>query len=163
MPTQYVREFLLPNEQIIFSTHRHWIVFWPVLIWFGFAILYTFFPDVSPLAVIFFIGVGCIHGFFCFVNYKMSELVVTNMRVIIKRGWISRHSLETNFQNIASISVDQSILARLFGYGTISIFDTGQVESPYSCMEKPFKFRQAVQKMIDGRFPVPPKGNSSRT
>ncbi len=87
----------------------------------------------------------------------MSELAVTNMRVLVKVGFISRTSLETNLQNIATISVEQSILGRILKYGTLCIYDTGWMRSPFAFIDNPFEFRKAVQSQIDMRFPPPPQ------
>lgn len=38
-----------------------------------------------------------------------SEFVITNMRVILKTGWISRKTFEMNLNKIETVNVDQSV------------------------------------------------------
>ena len=55
-----------------------------------------------------------------------TELSVTNHRVIYKRGFIRRHTVEMNMDKVETVNVDQSILGRIAGYGTIHVLGTGQ-------------------------------------
>jgi uncharacterized membrane protein YdbT with pleckstrin-like domain len=45
--------------------------------------------------------------------------------VIYKRGFIWRRTEEMNMDKVETVDVDQSILARIFGYGTIHVKGTG--------------------------------------
>lgn len=153
----YITTNLLPNEKIIFRTHRHWIVFAHVLIWLGITFLFAYATGQYSPATAAMFGFSIISFVLSLINYKMSELAVTNMRVLVKVGFFARHSLETNLQNIATISVEQGILARILGYGTICIYDTGWMRSPFAFISHPLEFRKAVQSQIEKRFPPPPE------
>lgn len=151
----YITSNLLPNEKLLFRTHRHWVVFLHVVMWVILAIFIAMIVGFYSLFTIA-ISVFALFSFlYALIDYKMSELAVTNMRVIVKVGFISRSSLETNLQNIASIAVDQSILGRLLGYGTLRIYDTGWIQSPFSFINNPLEFRRVVQSQIELRFPPP--------
>lgn len=52
------------------------------------------------------------------IEWKTTEVVVTNTRVVVKTGLISRRTKEINVSRIESVNVDQSVLGRTFGYGT---------------------------------------------
>ena len=56
----------------------------------------------------------------------MTELSVTNHRVIYKTGFIRRHTVEMNMDKVETVNVDQTILGRILGYGTIHVLGTGQ-------------------------------------
>jgi uncharacterized membrane protein YdbT with pleckstrin-like domain len=43
----------------------------------------------------------------------ITELAVTNLRVVYKRGFITRHTAEMNMDKVESVDVDQSILGRI--------------------------------------------------
>jgi uncharacterized membrane protein YdbT with pleckstrin-like domain len=55
----------------------------------------------------------------------MTEVVITDRRVIYARGFIQRHSVELHMDKIESVDVDQSVLGRLFDYQA-----TNSVEPP---------------------------------
>ena len=55
----------------------------------------------------------------------ITEIAVTDRRIIYKRGFITRHTEEMNMDKVASVDVDQSILGRMLDYGTIHVMGTG--------------------------------------
>lgn len=85
-----------------------------------------------------------------FIRRSSSEFAVTNKRVVVKVGFLRRHSTEILLRQVEGITVDQGILGRIFGYGTIVVEGTGSDRTPYSGIADPLKFRLAVQEQIDG-------------
>ena len=51
----------------------------------------------------------------------ITEIAVTDRRIIYKRGFITRHTDEMNMDKVASVDVDQSILGRMLDYGTVHV------------------------------------------
>ena len=70
------------------------------------------------------------------------ELVVTNKRVILKVGILSRKTREYRYDKIESCDVEQSIFGRMLNYGTVVIRGScgSKLQEPY--VKNPFKFRQ---------------------
>ena len=58
-------------------------------------------------------------------NWWITEIAVTNRRVIYKRGFISRTTAEMHMDKIESVEVDQSILGRILDYGKVTVLGTG--------------------------------------
>jgi membrane protein YdbS with pleckstrin-like domain len=79
------------------------------------------------------------------ITRATSELVVTNHRVLIKAGWISRHTMEMNRPQIESVDVDQGIIGRSFGYGTVTLVGTGGTEEEFPYIAKPLELRDAIE------------------
>jgi uncharacterized membrane protein YdbT with pleckstrin-like domain len=73
-----------------------------------------------------------------------TEIVVTNRRVIYKRGWISRRTEEMNVSKIETVDVNQSVLGRILGYGNVSIRGVGSSWEPLSQIASPIDLRNAV-------------------
>ena len=73
-----------------------------------------------------------------------TELAVTNRRVIYKRGFISRHTIEMNMDKVESVDVDQTILGRMMGYGNIVVRGTGSGLEPMRDIADPLTFRNHV-------------------
>jgi len=63
--------------------------------------------------------------------------------VIAKVGLISRKTIELNLQKIESIQVDQSILGRLFNFGSIVVAGAGNPQAPVRGISSPMNFRRA--------------------
>ena len=147
----YIEQNLMQGEQIRFYTKLHWIIFiFPILlIVIGFCLALVF--SVHSAALIFgtlFFLVGILLGVPRLITYKTSEFAVTNKRVLIKIGFIKRHSLELLLQKVEGIGVDQDISGRIFGYGTIIVTGTGGTKEPFKKIANPLEFRKQVQQSI---------------
>ena len=59
----------------------------------------------------------------------ITEIAVTDRRVIYKRGVHHPAHREMNMDKVASVDVDQSILGRLLDYGTVHVIGTGGTQN----------------------------------
>jgi uncharacterized membrane protein YdbT with pleckstrin-like domain len=75
---------------------------------------------------------------------QMTELSVTNHRVIYKTGFVRRHTVEMNMDKVETVNVDQSIWGRILGYGTIHVLGTGQGIEGLSRIAHPLAVRNAI-------------------
>ena len=123
----YVRHVLQPGENLRHLSRLHWVVYLPGLILLVVSVLAiisvpqneTFPISVTLIAVVSVIGlISVIQGWF---KRWTTEIAVTDRRVIYKRGFIRRHTIEMNMDKIESVDVDQSALGRILDYGTITI------------------------------------------
>jgi uncharacterized membrane protein YdbT with pleckstrin-like domain len=74
----------------------------------------------------------------------MTEIAVTNLRVIYVKGFIQRHSEEVNMDQIERVDVDQSMLGRLFNYGDVTIHGTGTTLEPLRDVDRPIALRNKI-------------------
>ena len=79
------------------------------------------------------------------VTVKTSELVITDRRVLIKVGFIQRHTFEMFISKIESVAVYQSMLGRLLDYGTVEIRGTGGSSESFATIAAPLPFRDSIQ------------------
>ena len=79
------------------------------------------------------------------ITVRTSELVITDRRVLIKVGFIQRHTFEMFISKIESVAVFQSMLGRLFNYGTVEIRGTGGSSESFATIAAPLPFRDAIQ------------------
>ena len=134
----YIEGALLNDERIVHIGHISlWLHFW--LIFFGVILL--------P------IGVGLILLIIAWIKYKTTELAITNKRVIAKFGFISRSTVEININKVESIQVDQTMLGRVFNYGTLIISGTGTAQAPILGISRPMEFRKAFMEAQDRAKP----------
>jgi uncharacterized membrane protein YdbT with pleckstrin-like domain len=141
----YVDKSLLPDERVTYRTHLHKIIFvWPAVV--------ALFAVTLLLVGSWLAGVGTlllvaaiISELGIWVRYTTSEFAVTNRRVIIKVGLLSRRTLEMMLSKIEAVAVDQGIGGRIFGYGTITVTGTGGTNEPFKQIAGPLEFRRAVQ------------------
>lgn len=147
----YVKGVLQPHEEVKVVGSMHWIRFAPAL-------------GVGLVAlVIYAIGrdAGNFHGWFTvaalvvaaialflagrswFENW-ITEIAVTNLRVIFKTGFINRHTAEMNMDKVESVTVDQTLLGRLLNYGTVHVRGVGQGIENLKHIADPVALRNAI-------------------
>ena len=144
----YIENNLLEGETILYRAYLHWIVFiWPMF-WFFIAIIFlsggSYLNIIGGLFMLFAISTGIIS----FINYKTSEFGITNKRVVVKVGFIRRESLEVLLNKVEGIQVDQGIMGRILGFGSIVISGTGGTKDPLHKISAPLEFRRRAQEQI---------------
>lgn len=118
----YVQQNLSAGEHVVYEAKLHWIIF----------------ISLKALLTLFIVPL---------IQSATSEFAITNKRIIIKVGLISRHTLEMNLNKIESVNVNQGILGRLLGYGTIIVVGTGGTKEPFDSISDPLRFRKEFQEL----------------
>lgn len=95
------------------------------------------------------LGLGLLVLLAAWIKFKTTELAVTNKRVITKTGFISRHTLELNLAKTESMQVNQSLLGRVFDYGSLQINGTGTSHAPLDGIAAPLEFRRQFMQAQD--------------
>lgn len=142
----YVSNSLIKGEVVVYEGHYHWSywlvpLFWMLLLCVGGGVLVAvgFLLGAVPMAV----GVS-IFGWY-YLKYTSDEMVVTNRRLILKTGIISRDTFELQLQKVESVGVDQTIWGRIFGFGVITGTGTGGSKGSVNRVAHPLDFRKAFQ------------------
>jgi uncharacterized membrane protein YdbT with pleckstrin-like domain len=127
---RYIDESLADGETIIQRGK------WPGIFWFG------------AWAALILLGVIVV-GVFIFasavIKMKTTDFAVTNRRIILKRGWLNRRTQELAVESVEAVSMNQSIMARMFGFGRIIVTGTGDAVIAFPPMGDPVKFRRAIE------------------
>jgi uncharacterized membrane protein YdbT with pleckstrin-like domain len=150
----YVKSVLQPGENIRFVTDIHWMVYLPgvlllivaiavYIVQWSLGVTGAAATFLHWLAGILFIGAAVLLFIGWFKRWT-TEVAVTDKRIIYKRGFISRYTIEMHLDKVESVDVDQSILGRILGYGDIIIRGVGASLEPLRNIESPIEFRSHV-------------------
>jgi uncharacterized membrane protein YdbT with pleckstrin-like domain len=140
----YIEANLLPGETVVQRARLHWIVFLKAVavVIVGLALI-----AVQPIVGAVIVAVGLIMAVPPFLERATSEFGVTSKRVIIKVGLIQRRTLELLIRQVEAISVDQSLMGRIFNFGTITLTGTGGVRETFKNISNPLEFRRSIQSL----------------
>lgn len=154
----YVNSVLQPGETLQARSTLHWLVYGRALIMLVAAIAFFIASrrasaqDDIFLWISVFFAVGAIVFFVpAWLRRLGTEIAVTDRRIILKHGLIQRHTIEVNMDKVESVDVDQSILGRIFDYGTVTVHGTGTGIEPLAGVSAPIALRNAV--MVHPRGP----------
>jgi uncharacterized membrane protein YdbT with pleckstrin-like domain len=141
---------LLAGEEIIYRTKKHWIVFFTPLIW----TLGTIFLLFNSNPIIFKLA-ACpgLLALLTWINqiliYITSEFAITNKRVMMKEGFFVLHASELRLSTVSNMTVNQSLLGQILGYGIVVINPFGGSADVFRDILNPFEFQKRTQAELD--------------
>jgi uncharacterized membrane protein YdbT with pleckstrin-like domain len=148
----YLDEHLLDGEQIVYRAHLHWIIFAPAIAGVALGATVGLMLQVTQrdywYVGVAIAGIGLLLAIGPAIRYITSEFAVTNKRVLGKIGFIERESDETLLSKVEAVGVDQGIMGRLLGYGTVTITGTGGTQEPFAMISDPLEFRRQIQTQV---------------
>jgi uncharacterized membrane protein YdbT with pleckstrin-like domain len=151
---RYVTRVLQPSETVVYTTRLHLFLYWRALsllvICIILAISAWYTADNQNISLAFAIAaiifglLGLSSALRAFIRRATTELAVTDQRVIYKTGLLARHTLEMNRARVESVTVDQTLLGRIFGYGTVTVRGVGSAFEPIRNISDPLTFRTYI-------------------
>jgi uncharacterized membrane protein YdbT with pleckstrin-like domain len=128
----YVKQVLQPGEEVRYQASIHWITYLHGALWLVAAAFISLVVPASwrdslimTAIRVILLGGGVYFLARAWFDWWITEIAVTNRRVIYKRGFISRTTAEMHMDKIVTVRVDQSILGRILDYGRVTIIGTG--------------------------------------
>lgn len=146
----YVTKSLLPDEKILFQTGKHWIIFYIPALWAVMAAAFHFTPNalVAKLAILPAL-VMLVTGFNQWLIYISAEFAITSRRIIMREGFFFRHMTELRLATVSNMTVNQSLIGQMLGYGTLVVSPFGGTNDIFSEISRPFEFQKAAQAQLD--------------
>lgn len=122
----YIEESLSTGEEIREIFEFHWVAKLPMILWI--ILLITI-----PLAI------------WEWLKLRNTEMGVTNKRVILKTGIISRHSDEMKISSIETVEIEQGVLARILDYGTVKVTGKGISDLVFTRIDDPMNVKRKIE------------------
>ena len=142
----YIQNNLQAGEVIKYKADIHWYIFvYPAIL----LLLGAFFSSAQT-GFIYYIGLLLLLlGLFQLIKrvlLKMgAEYVVTNKKVILKSGILSRDALELILSKCEGLRINQSIMGRILGFIVVT---TGGATNQFNFIANPMKFRNEINAQI---------------
>lgn len=130
----YVDSTLIEGETVVYRAHVSW---WPLILWL----------ILGALTLVIVIGLFIL--IWVYVKRRTTELAITNKRVIAKRGFIQRDTIEMFLGKVESVHVEQSVPGRVLDYGTVIVSGTGVMSTRFERISAPLEFRKQFMAAAD--------------
>jgi uncharacterized membrane protein YdbT with pleckstrin-like domain len=159
--SSYVDSVLADGERIVYRAHiSHWKFFLSYLLGALFiaAAVAAYangsaYNMDSPVIALVLLVLGAVIIGSAIVRRSTTELVLTNRRIITKRGLIARNPVEMNLNKVESLHVDQGLMSRLFNYGDVTVVGTGASLEPLRGISSPLELRKNLGAVAEGVAP----------
>ncbi len=160
--SSYVESVLGEGETII---HRATISHWNFLFLYvvgtlfvlggiGLLVVSMNRQDISQVMAAIPLVIGLLLILIAIINRSTTELALTNRRIIVKRGLVSRNTIEMNLGKIESIHVNQGLLGRMLNYGDVTVVGTGSSLEPLHGIAEPLMLRRKLGEVTSVRTNV---------
>jgi len=153
---RYVEQSLTDGERIVYTTRRHWVVLIGPAAGAGLlalaGIVLLFENDFMWIAGVILLAVAVGILLSGLLRRYGFEFAVTNKRVIYRKGIVSVSTDELFLDKIESVLVQQGLLGRWWGYGSVSVRGTGGSWEPFPDIADPLLLRRRIQEQIERRF-----------
>jgi uncharacterized membrane protein YdbT with pleckstrin-like domain len=147
----YLQKVLQPGEAILYRTTFSWTLYIPGLLLLLLVIAVFAIFELGLISQRWAIVLASIPALIALALLARAwfqrwttQIAITNRRIILKRGFIRRHTIEMNMDKVESVDVDQSLLGRLFNYGDITVRGTGEGFERLRMIDAPLKFRSQL-------------------
>jgi uncharacterized membrane protein YdbT with pleckstrin-like domain len=86
----------------------------------------------------------------CWILYRpwTTEIAVTNLRLIYKRGFLQRRTNDLQLRAIEEVRLRQDVWGRLFNYGHVEFYGTGVADLQLPAIKDPVAFQKAIQEAL---------------
>ena len=156
----YIEDNLMPDERVTYEAQLHPIVYcWPIIIaLLGVACLALPFERIDDpwfqahawlLRFALMLLLWLVAAIRAIEIWGGKRYVVTNRRLIFKRGIVRRRSHELVLRKCEGVQTEQTVMGRLLGYGSVTV-TTGEVTNTYDYIRNPMRFSATINQMIDG-------------
>lgn len=127
----YIQESLSNGEEVRALFKLHWFSRVPMVIWIILAI-----PTV---------GITLLLAIWEWLKLRSIEQGVTNKRVILKKGIISRKSEEMKVSSIETVEIVQGVIGRVFGFGTVKVTGRGISDLVFKNVDDPMDVKRKIE------------------
>jgi len=128
-----VRGYLDPGETVRFQARPHTAaLFRPlsrsILLALGGGVLVGLTPPWLGVVGAVLLGVGALLALRAVLRWDRTSLVVTTEKLLVIHGVAKRRAAAVRFARVGPVEVEQGLVGRLLGYGTVI---AGDLEIPY--------------------------------
>ena len=127
----YIQDSLSDGEQVKELFRLHWFAKVPMIVWIVLAI-----PTL---------GLTLLLAIWEWLKLRSIEQGVTNKRVIFKTGIISRKSEEMKISSIETVEIVQSVMGRVFGFGTLVVTGRGISNLVFKNVNDPMDVKRKIE------------------
>ncbi len=163
--SRHIDRMLQPDEQVIHVAGLHWIVYvkgsfvtltGALIGHYGtFATRAALGDKVAEMVTkpltylsLAVIALGTLLLLVAYIRQISTDLVITSRRVIAKYGFIATTTFELIMTKVEGANIDQTVLGRMLGFGTVLVRGTGGGISPIDHVANPFRFHTYLMKAL---------------
>ncbi len=154
----FPRDLLTQGEEVLEEFRPHWRMLaipalWTIIAIAAIVAAYQLWDGTAPLAVSIVVAAAWLYfGAWRFISWFFTWYVLTNERLITRRGIIARRGVDIPLENINDVRFSQTVLERLLRSGDLIIESAGEMgQSRFSDIGSPEHFQSLLYQVREER------------
>ncbi|MDX1689504.1 MAG: PH domain-containing protein [Acidimicrobiia bacterium] len=157
---RYPEHLLTDDEEVVRAFRPHWRLLFIPALWtlLGIAIVvatWMFWPEV-PVVDWIVTGVVVVAvlrlAVYPFVSWFFTEYILTNERLVLRKGILARRGIEIPLENINDVQFSQNIIERMLHSGDLLIESAGERgQSRFGDIPEPEEFQSLIYRVREER------------
>lgn len=127
----YIEDSLSAGETIVARFPLHWTARIMLAVWIVLGI-----PTLGLLWLM---------AIYEYLRLRGIEQGVTNKRVVLKTGIVSRQSEEMKLSSIETVEIEQTVLGRMLDYGTVKVTGRGISDLVFRRIDDPLWVKRQIE------------------
>lgn len=152
--SRFVRNTLLPDEHCIKDARFPVTYSFSAFVVFAFCVMLGYavreagmrYFGAAPMTPVYAgAGIGAWMLFWMLLKRSTTEIILTNKRLIYKRGFFLVKIDEVDIEQLASDNVVQTFFGRIFDYGAVHVRCIEATDIWLPAITQPYEFRNALE------------------
>jgi uncharacterized membrane protein YdbT with pleckstrin-like domain len=146
----YIEQSLGANETVHYTAKFPSVRYLSAWLILGVGIVAGLFCVLYDASLIGLSIILCAVAMFCWIMYRpwTTEIAVTNLRLIFKRGFFQRRTNDLQLRAIEEVRLHQDFWGRMFNYGNVEFRGTGVDDLRLPALSEPVAVQKAVQEAL---------------
>lgn len=148
----YVNKVLISGEKLLHAGQvSWWTLIGPLTLAAMLLITAVAIQLLHPIPVLplLLLAGSAITAGVAYVRQRATEIAITDKRIIVKRGFVRRDTIEINLVKVESLQVEQNLLGRMLNFGDIIVSAGGGPMAPVMGIANPLEFRRLFNQATD--------------
>lgn len=146
----YIEQSLGANETVHYTARFPTVRYFSAWLILALGLVAEVLCVLHGASLIGLLIVLCAVAAFCSILYRpwTTEVAITNLRLIYKRGLIQRQTNDLQLRAIEEVRLHQNFWGRMFNYGNIELRGTGVDDLSLPALRDPIAIQKAVQEAL---------------
>ena len=146
----YIEQSLGANETVHYTAKFRTVRYFAAWLVLAAGLVGGFVCLLYGTSVIAALAVVCAVAAFCSILYRpwTTEIAVTNLRLIYKRGFFQRRTNDLRLRAIEEVRLRQNFWGRMLNYGYVEFHGTGVDDLRLPALTDPVAMQKAVQEAL---------------
>jgi uncharacterized membrane protein YdbT with pleckstrin-like domain len=135
-----IEPYLQKDEIVEYSGNPSWVGYWLIFLLAIILVITIFLAIIGILIIVFVV-----------LLRESTKYVITNQRVAIRAGIVTKNFKALSFLHITAVTVTQGIVGRIFNFGDIYVKTAGSVlrwDIRYFAVQDPVSVKKIIENHV---------------